>query len=702
MKRREIVFILCILLFLIISLSSFAVADTTPYSYESLVLMQNITTGLHIIPNKTTYDVSYVDIRLNLVPVTSFRQEVLSQSFSPKPEEIKKDSILFHWPNPQETNLLLESSFRVKTSDDIVRITKKIPFPATNISLDLQKYLKETESIDSNEKIKHTAFMLANNVDDLFELEFNFAEWVNKEITYNLSSLTSEANEPSSWVYDNRYGVCDEITNLFISFNRAVGIPARFVSGIAYSDAVKNKWGNHGWAEVYFPTIGWVPFDVTYEEYGFVDATHIALTKGIDGTSSSVRYASRGHDYDFNPLALNFSTEIIAKGRVSGERTQTTLGVQKSTVGFGSYNLVIADIRNARASYVVEKVTLAKTEGLTFFDPLQKIIFLAPNEEKKLYWLVRVNDTLSKNYVYTFPISAILSKGTELTSSFRVEKNQEEYSKLYMQQFLVDNKEGKEIDIDCQAKDVALVNEKINVQCTFVKDKFPITLCLNTVCKEIKSKDDIASLPLESTHVGVHTVIVHSADNKYQTFVTYKVSDIAKLGIDKTNISQNISFDEQARLKVYVKKISLANPINVTITVSDGLTSESWNFSEFDEDKEFDLLIDGKTLATGRNTFIISVDYTDNLGKEHNIKQPVQISMIAKTGSQKLQGAINRFSIEINRMSQSISKGLFGRQYEQFQHFTVLLLTFIVLVIISSIIKSFVHMIKRKLLKKLD
>ena len=53
-----------------------------------------------------------------------------------------------------------------------------------------------------------------------------------KNVKYDITTSTEDVSQKSSWVLKNKIGVCDEITNLFISLNRASGIPARFVSGV--------------------------------------------------------------------------------------------------------------------------------------------------------------------------------------------------------------------------------------------------------------------------------------------------------------------------------------------------------------------------------------------------------------------------------------------------------------------------------------
>lgn len=59
-----------------------------------------------------------------------------------------------------------------------------------------------------------------------------------------------------------------------------IGIPARVVRGIVYDTGKKDSlWGNgtHAWIEVYYPDLGWVPYDPQVEK-GFIDTQHIKLS----------------------------------------------------------------------------------------------------------------------------------------------------------------------------------------------------------------------------------------------------------------------------------------------------------------------------------------------------------------------------------------------------------------------------------------
>jgi transglutaminase-like putative cysteine protease len=79
----------------------------------------------------------------------------------------------------------------------------------------------------------------------------------------------------------SKVGDCTEFAVLTASMCRAIGIPARVVSGLVYVKAFggrENVFGGHMWVEAY---VGdkWIGLDATRTPKGF-DAGHIALAIG--------------------------------------------------------------------------------------------------------------------------------------------------------------------------------------------------------------------------------------------------------------------------------------------------------------------------------------------------------------------------------------------------------------------------------------
>ena len=58
------------------------------------------------------------------------------------------------------------------------------------------------------------------------------------------------------------HGVCQDLTHLFVTCARVLGIPARYISGhLVRADGVEDQVAGHAWAEAYVDDLGWVGFD---------------------------------------------------------------------------------------------------------------------------------------------------------------------------------------------------------------------------------------------------------------------------------------------------------------------------------------------------------------------------------------------------------------------------------------------------------
>ena len=88
-------------------------------------------------------------------------------------------------------------------------------------------------------------------------------------------------------------GVCQDMAHLFIACMRALGLPARYVSGYLYTgDEEKPQVASHAWAAVWIDALGWVSFDLDNRTCG--TERHIGLAVGLDYASSAPLGDSRG------------------------------------------------------------------------------------------------------------------------------------------------------------------------------------------------------------------------------------------------------------------------------------------------------------------------------------------------------------------------------------------------------------------------
>lgn len=84
---------------------------------------------------------------------------------------------------------------------------------------------------------------------------------INERFLYQKGITT--AASPITDVLQHGRGVCQDFTHLMIGISRAIGVPARYVSGLLHPDAQKFRGytQTHAWCELLFPTAGWVGFD---------------------------------------------------------------------------------------------------------------------------------------------------------------------------------------------------------------------------------------------------------------------------------------------------------------------------------------------------------------------------------------------------------------------------------------------------------
>jgi transglutaminase-like putative cysteine protease len=76
-------------------------------------------------------------------------------------------------------------------------------------------------------------------------------------------------------------GVCQDITHIFITAARSLGIPARYIGGyFRRGDDVTHQDAGHAWAEAFVSDLGWVAFDAA----NGICATeaHVRVAVGLD------------------------------------------------------------------------------------------------------------------------------------------------------------------------------------------------------------------------------------------------------------------------------------------------------------------------------------------------------------------------------------------------------------------------------------
>ena len=140
---------------------------------------------------------------------------------------------------------------------------KKLQLPITNP--ELAPFLKATgEFTSDNQRVITQAREIAGDDKDAWSVARKLGEWTFKNLEWK-----SVARAAAVDTLATREADCSEFSQLYVSMARSLGLPARMVSGLAYSG---NSFGGHAWVEVWVGE--WVELDPTWGT-DFVDATHI-------------------------------------------------------------------------------------------------------------------------------------------------------------------------------------------------------------------------------------------------------------------------------------------------------------------------------------------------------------------------------------------------------------------------------------------
>lgn len=76
------------------------------------------------------------------------------------------------------------------------------------------------------------------------------------------------------------HGVCQDHAHVFIACARAMGLPARYVSGYLRMDGQDEQGATHAWAEAHVDGLGWVGFDVSNAISP--DRRYVRVATGLD------------------------------------------------------------------------------------------------------------------------------------------------------------------------------------------------------------------------------------------------------------------------------------------------------------------------------------------------------------------------------------------------------------------------------------
>lgn len=249
------------------------------------------------------------------------------------------------WSNvSQDIRVSLKYNTAIQTQ--VSALESKTSFPIGSHTAE-SAYLQFTSMVQDDASIKAMAGQLTNGAKSEYEAVSAIINWVTDNIKYTFNPPKYDA----SYTLSTRSGNCQNFAHLSIALLRSVGIPARIVGGITLKEGwkvpidAKNSivqsmgQGGHAWLEVYFPDLGWLPYD-PQQSRQFTSSRHIKQTHGLD--SKDINDTWKGGPY------LPAYNELI-EGRYTADNIR----------------LKMKNSANAPRPYILSNAVVAAAGGVT-------------------------------------------------------------------------------------------------------------------------------------------------------------------------------------------------------------------------------------------------------------------------------------------------------------------------------------------------
>jgi tetratricopeptide (TPR) repeat protein len=189
------------------------------------------------------------------------------------------------------------------------------------------EFLKATSEFAVNDQsVKKQASEIAGQDRDAWSVARKLADWTHKNLEWK-----SVATANAAQTLATREADCSEFSALFVAMARSLGLPARMVTGLAYSGT---SFGGHAWVEVWVGK--WIELDPTWGTH-FVDATHIrgasnalVMASGLNLIELEVMETRRTvADFQKSPTAL---MQHLIKAIPAGDKSDIEAALDVETL----------------------------------------------------------------------------------------------------------------------------------------------------------------------------------------------------------------------------------------------------------------------------------------------------------------------------------------------------------------------------------
>jgi transglutaminase-like putative cysteine protease len=258
----------------------------------------NLERQLKLYPDLQQITLSFVIPPVFSSPTGKQGVEDFKLSFSSRPDREKRKSDLrgnqiveLTWVNPPET-IDVGVQFNSRLDTDLKLIDTTAVFPMGKVPDDVGYYLTGTKLVQKDDsRIVELASSLTRGAATQYDAIARIMTYVVDKIHY----VNPAQKYDAVYTLEQGKGNCQNFSHLNAALMRSLGIPVRIVNGITLNKpfqivrsqgeiTVKMGQGRHSWIEVWFPDLGWVPFD--QQTAMFVPNRHIRIEVGLDNNDT--------------------------------------------------------------------------------------------------------------------------------------------------------------------------------------------------------------------------------------------------------------------------------------------------------------------------------------------------------------------------------------------------------------------------------
>ncbi len=172
------------------------------------------------------------------------------------------------WNRPnQSVQSIIQMVARNRTA--LQALQTNAPFPLTSLTPEQKVYLGSSKQVPANNA---EIIAIARKLTQASNTEFDAVQQILTYVVDHLQYVLVPQSYDAMYSLRTGKGNCQNYSHLAAALMRAVGIPSRIVNGITLKEpydvrlpngtlTLRMAQGRHSWIEVYFPDLGWVPFD---------------------------------------------------------------------------------------------------------------------------------------------------------------------------------------------------------------------------------------------------------------------------------------------------------------------------------------------------------------------------------------------------------------------------------------------------------